>query len=170
MKALNSKYMARPKSGMIVKEERMLSPSHYYYRFAHSMVRGKPQNRDMIMSGAWWMDADAFNTIKERSSRSGTHLSSMARYSCAIARRWEGKVDIVVRALLTGPLLAYYGTGTIQTFEKDEDDDLPVWYPAIDIVQIYIPGLAAKNAQTGNKIFVDAFSHLEQTRIGWDPM
>lgn len=155
---------------MIVKEERMLTTSHYYYRFAHSMVRGKRQNREMILSGAWWMDADTFNTIKQRSSHSGTHLSSMARYSCAIARRWEGKVDIVVRALLTGPLLAYYGIGTIQTFDEDNEDDLSVWYPAHDIVQIYIPGLGATNALTGNKVFADAFSHLEQTKIGWDPM
>lgn len=193
MKALNAKFMQRPKSGMIVKDERMLAPSHYYYRFAHSMVHGKHQNRDQIMSGAWWLDADAFNTIKQRSLHSGTHLSGLARHSCAIARRWGGKVDIVVRGLLTGPLLGFYGIGTIQTFptsgqeanenagwkpkpgeakqrELEEESDLSVWLPARDIIQIYIPGLAEKNAHTGNRIFRDAFEHLEQIKIGWDPM
>lgn len=100
---------------------------------------------------------------------SGTHLSAMARNSCAIARRWGGKVDVVVRGLLTGPLLGYYGIGTIQAFEKAEEDDFSAWVPANDIVQIYIPGLSDKNPQTGNRIFADAFEHLEQTRIGWAP-
>lgn len=190
MKALNMKFMQRPRSGMIVKDERMLAPSHYYYRFAHSMVHGKRQNRDQIMSGAWWLDADTFNTIKQRSLHSGTHLSGMARHSCAIARRWGGKVDIVVRGLLKGPLLGYYGIGTIQSFrrldgevdnekltpretrqrELEDDSDLSLWLPGSDIVQIFIPGLAGRNPSTGNKIFADAFEHLEQVKIGWDPM
>lgn len=190
MKALNTKFMQRPMSGMIVKDERMLAPSHYYYRFSHSMVHGKHQSRDQIMSGAWWLDADAFNTIKHRSLHSGTHLSTMARHNCAVARRWGGKVDIVVRGLLTGPLLGFYGTGTVQSFlsgvEEGREDkltpgelkkralqeatDLPLWLPARDIVQIYIPGLAEKNPYTGNRIFTDAFEHLEQRRIGWDPV
>lgn len=190
MKALNAKFMQRPTSGMIVKDERMLTPSHYYYRFAHSMVRGKHQSRDQIMSGAWWLDADAFNTIKHRSLHSGTHLSAMARHNCAIARRWGGKVDIVVRGLLKGPLLGFYGIGTVQSFREwmeegdndeltpgesrkralEDDSDLSLWLPARDIVQIYIPGLANKNPHTGKRIFMDAFEHLEQIRIGWDPM
>jgi hypothetical protein len=190
MKALNAKFMQRPKSGMLVKDEKMLAPSHYYYRLAHSMVRGKYQKRDQIMSGAWWLDADAFNTIKQRSISSGTHLSEMARHSCAIARRWGGKVDIVVRGLLTGALLGYYGIGTVQSFRRspeednnekstpseikkralEDESDLSLWLPARDIVQIYIPGLAENNPHTGNKIFTDAFDHLEQIKIGWEPM
>lgn len=190
MKALNAKFMQRPKSGMIVKEQKMLAPSHYYYRFAHSMVGNRRQTRDEIMSGAWWIDADAFNTIKQRSLLSGTHLSGMARHSCAIARRWGGKVDIVVRGLLAGPLLGFYGIGTVQSFRpatneaesdpetplesderaRQEQGDLSLWMPARDIVQIYIPGLAQKNPHTGNRLFTDAFEHLEQVKIGWDPM
>lgn len=173
MKSLNAKYLARPKSGMIVKEERLLARSHYYFRFAHSMVAGKRQTRDQIVGGAWWLDADAFNTIRQRSKDSGTHLSSMARYSCAIARRWTGKVDIVVKALLAAPLTAYIGIGTIQDFyqpfQDEPDDDLSTWIPATDIAQIFIPGLQQRNPQTGNRVYADAFQHVEQTRIGWDP-
>ena len=162
--------MKAPSSGMIVKEEIMLSPSHYYYRFAHSMVNGTHQTRERILSGAWWLDADTFNTIKQRSTSSGTHLSSAARNSLAIARRWGGKVDIIVRGLLTGPLLAYRGIGTIQHFDGATGDDYQTWMPAYDVYQIYIPGLHEKNPQTGNKIYVDAFEHLQQIKIGWDPM
>ncbi len=94
----------------------------------------------------------------------------MARHSCAIARRWGGKVDIVVRGLLKGPLLAYYGIGTIQSFDEEQSDDQKSWVPAPDVIQIYIPGLIEKNPQTGNRIYADAFEHLEQIKIGWDPM
>ena len=52
----------------------------------------------------------------------------------------------------------------------EEESDLSVWLPARDIIQIYIPGLAEKNPHTGNRIFRDAFEHLEQIKIGWDPM
>jgi hypothetical protein len=193
MKALNSKFISKPKSGMIVKDERLLKPSHYYYRFAHSMVNGKTQSRDQIVGGAWWMDADTFNTIKQRAENSSTHLSDMARLNLAIAKIWGGKVDVVVRALLKDSIYGYYGIGTIiQTYDikidgdfiidnenrklspsqlkksqQNLDEDLPFWLPANDVIQIYIPGLKEKNPQTGNRIYQDAFTHIEQIKIGW---
>jgi hypothetical protein len=170
LKALNAKYMTPPAAGMIVKLEELLPAGRYYYRFAHSMVNGRRQTREQIVSGAWWMSFDTYNTIQQRSKDSGTHLSSMARSSMAIARRWGGKVDIVVRGLLREPLLAYQGIGTIQAFAGQHDDDYSAWVPAIGAIQIYIPGLRAKNPQTGKPIYMDAFAHIEQTRIGWDPM
>jgi hypothetical protein len=169
LKALNAKYMTPPTSGMVVKYDEILPAGRYYYRFAHSMVNGRRQTREQIVSGAWWMSFDTFNTIRHRSQDSGTHLSSMARHSLAIARRWGGKVDIVVRGLLREPLGAYIGIGTIQAFEQPRDDDYLAWVPAADAIQIYIPGLRARNPQTGNPIYADAFAHIEQTRIGWDP-
>lgn len=169
MDALNAKHMVRPTSGMIVKREELLTVGRYYYRFAHSMVDGRRQQREQIVSGAWWMSVDTFATIQQRSKRSGTHLSTMARQSLAIARRWRGKVDIVVRAMLREPLLAYVGLGTIQTFDTRRDDDHRSWVPAHDAIQIYIPGLRAKNPRTGNAIYEDAFGPIEQDRIGWDP-
>ncbi|MFL9900294.1 hypothetical protein PQR71_19415 [Paraburkholderia fungorum] len=167
--ALNAKYAHRPKSGMIVKDQIVLQPAQYYYRFAHSMVKGQRQTRDQIIGGAWWIDADVFNTIKNRAERSESHLSSAARRNLAIAKRWEGKVDIVVRALLVGPLLAYIGPGTYQVFEDSVPDDLSIWIPSPDAIQIYIPGLREKNPTTGSPIYRDAFAHAEQIRIGWDP-
>ena len=170
MNALNARHMKRPTSGMIVKREELLTPGRYYYRFAHSMVGGRRQLREQIVSGAWWMSFDTFATIQQRSQRSGTHLSSMARHSLAIALRWRGKVDIVVRGLLREPLLAYVGIGTIQTFTAPRDEDYRSWVPAPDAIQIYIPGLRARNPKTGNSIYTDAFAHIEQNRIGWDPI
>lgn len=169
MKALNARHMTRPTSGMIVKREELLTPGKYYYRFAHSMVGGLQQKREQIVSGAWWMNFDTFNTIRQRSRRSGTHLSAMARYSLAIARRFGGKVDIVVRGLLREPLFAYMGIGTIQSFESQRDDDCRSWVPAPDAIQIYIPGLREKNPKTGRLIYEDAFEDIKQERIGWDP-
>jgi hypothetical protein len=173
MKSLNAKFLVRPKSGMIVKDERQLACSHYYYRFAHSMVGGKRQTREQIMGGAWWLDADTYNTIRHRSEDSGTHLSTMARHSCAVARRWEGRLDIVVRGLLTAPLTVYIGIGTVQDFympfQDEPEGDLSTWMPAFDVAQIYIPGLLMKNPETGNRIYADAFQQMSQTRIGWDP-
>ena len=167
--ALNAKYLRRPRSGMIVKDQVLLAPAQYYYRFAHSMVKGQRQTRDQIIGGAWWVDADVFNTIRNKAERLESHLSSEARRDLAIARRWEGKVDIVVRALLTGPLFAYIGVGTYQVFEDEVDNDLSIWIPSAEAIQIYIPGLKEKNPQTGYPIYRDAFAHAEQIRIGWDP-
>jgi hypothetical protein len=170
MKALNSKYMRPPSSGMIVKDRIFLRPSNYYYRFAHSSVNGKKQTRDQIVGGAWWMDADAFNTIKQRASAVGSHLSSTARRDLAIARRWGGKVDIIVRALVVGPLAAYVGLGTYQVFEEGTDDDMPIWIPSREAIQIYVPGLREKDPASGAPIYREAFAHAEQIRIGWDPV
>lgn len=169
MKALNSRWMQRPRSGMIVKDEVLLKPSHAYYRFAHSMVGGRRQNRDQIMGGAWWVDADVFATIRHKAARSGSHLSDAARRDLAIARRWQGKVDIVVRGLLVAPLAAYVGTGSWQVFEHDDPDDLPAWIPAAEAVQLYVPGLREKNPATGHPIYRDAFAQMAQQRIGWGP-
>ena len=169
MYALNAKYMSPPQGGMIVKDEILLKPSHYYYRFAHSTVSGKRQNRDQIVGGAWWLDADVFNTIKQKAGRSGSHLSAAARRDLAIARRWGGKVDIVVRALVIGPLAAYVGLGTYQTFDAATEDDLPAWIPAAEAIQLYVPGLRQKDPGSGEPIYRRAFAHVEQLRIGWDP-
>lgn len=114
------------------------------------------------------MDADVFNTIKQKATRTESHLGATARRDFAVARRWGGKLDIVVRALLVGPLLGYFGIGTIQTFDADSDDDLPVWIPASEALQIYIPGLREKDPQSGELIFAVAFRQLTQERIGWD--
>jgi len=169
VKALNSKFMVRPRSGMIVKDEILLTPSHYYYRFAHSMVKGRRQTRDEIVGGAWWVDADVYNTIKQRALQADSHLSSTARRNLAIARRWEGKADIVVRALVLGPLAGYVGIGTFQVFENEAEGDLRVWIPSREAIQLYVPGLKEKNPATGALIYRDAFARVEQTRIGWDP-
>ena len=169
VKALNSKFMTPPSSGMIVKEEILLTLSHYYYRFAHSMVRGVRQRRDQILGGVWWVDADVFNTIKHRALRSDSHLSATARRDLAVARRWEGKLDIVVRALVVKPIAAFKGVGTIQAFESTTSEDESAWIPYAGAVQIYVPGLLQKDAATGSRIYQLAFAHVEQTRIGWDP-
>jgi hypothetical protein len=168
-KALNAKYLSRPKSGMIVKDEGLLPQSHYYYRFAHSNVKGKRQTREQIVGGAWWMSADVFNTIRHKAEDTDSHLSATARRDLAVPRRWRSKVDIVVRALLTRPLWAYFGIGTFQIFDEDVAGDLPVWIPAREAMQIYIPGLREKESQTGAPIFQLAFQHVSQDRIGWDP-
>ena len=154
---------------MIVKDEIILKRSHYYYRFAHSMVRGVRQSREQIVGGAWWVDADVFNTIQQRAKRSESHLSATARRDLAVARRWEGKMDIVVRALVVGVLAAYEGVGTIQSFESATDEDESVWIPYAEAVQLYVPGLREKDPATGSPLYTVAFAHVEQTRIGWDP-
>jgi hypothetical protein len=169
VKALNSKFMAPPKSGMIVREVILLQPAHYYYRFAHSMVRGSQQTRDQIIGGAWWMEADVFNTIKQRALRSGSHVTAAARRDLAIAKRWEGKLDIIVRALIVGPIAGYKGTGTIQSFESMTDNDQSVWIPYGGASQIYVPGLREKHPTSGARIYTLAFAHAEQNRVGWDP-
>lgn len=169
MRALNSKYAIPPRSGMIVKDEMLLSPSHYYYRFAHSMVRGVRQTRDQIVGGAWWVDADTFNSIKQRAIRSQSHLSATARRDLAVARRWKGKLDIVVRGLVVGPLIAYAGIGTIQSFEEATDDDESAWIPHPGTMQLYVPGLREKDPASNQPIYRRAFAHLGQTRIGWGP-
>jgi hypothetical protein len=79
------------------------------------------------------------------------------------------KADIVVRALVLGPLAAYVGIGTFQVFENEAEGDLRVWIPSREAIQLYVPGLKAKNAATGALIYRDAFARVEQTHIGWDP-
>jgi hypothetical protein len=166
---LNAKYACRPKSGMIVKDQIILKPAQYYYRFAHSMVKGNRQTRDQIVGGAWWIDADVFNTIRHKAARSESHLSSEARRDLAIARRWAGRVDVVVRALLVGSLLAYVELGAYRVFEEELENDLSIWIPSPDAIQLYVSGLREKNPATGYPIYREAFAHIEQIRIGWDP-
>jgi hypothetical protein len=83
--------------------------------------------------------------VARSASNAQEQLADVFRRFGAIAKRWGGSGDLIVKAKLAAPLNAYIGPGTVQDFRgvKGEIDnnrwDMPLWVPSAGLPQVYIP-------------------------------
>ena len=126
--------------GIAMPQPTRLPSGQYYYRFASSSS-SKPAQ----LGGGWWIDYEAFRTIKEFASDNGYRLKDAARLMLALPYDWT-KVDVLIRALLKVPLRAYTGAGKTAQGKPGGADRGTKWIPTqhIKVRQIYIPGLFVK--------------------------
>lgn len=142
--SLNKKLASRPRGGMIVRSVEVLEPGLTLFKLGHRFVGHSRQSDLEIASSPWWFTQATVELICQASSRSNSYLSDTFRQYGAIAKRWGGTGDLVLKATLSSPVTAYIGPGTIQDFRNQaehEDDnawDLPLWVPSASIPQIHI--------------------------------
>jgi hypothetical protein len=111
-----------------------LRPGEVIFRVGHSSL---PMTKNM--SSPWWMRDESFYAICDASERSGTRLPELYRMKCAVAYDF-GTADIVLEARVTALLRVFAGHGRPVVDESD-DRRGQVWFGALEIAQIYIPGL-----------------------------
>ncbi len=111
-----------------------LRPGEVIYRVGHSTL---PMTKNM--SSPWWMRDESFYAICDASERSGTSLPQLYRVKCAVSYDF-GVADIVLEARVTALLRVLAGHGRPVT-DDSEGRRGQVWYGALEIAQMYIPGL-----------------------------
>ena len=151
--AVNDLFAIAPPPGMVVRSKEPLSSLHLV-KLGHRFVRGVWQDDLMVMSSPWWFTPATVELVCSSAAGSGSALSDAFRRFGAIARRWGGSADLVVKARLKATVMAYIGPGTVQDFrgidEQEVDNlwDLPVWVPSASIPQIHIPLMAKGRPET----------------------
>jgi hypothetical protein len=111
-----------------------LRPGEVIYRVGHST---QPMTKNM--SSPWWMRDESFYAICDASDRSGTQLSELYRMKCAVSYDF-GVADIVLEARVTDLLRVFAGHGR-PVVDGTEGRKGQVWFGALEIAQMYIPGL-----------------------------
>jgi hypothetical protein len=111
-----------------------LRPGEVIFRVGHSNL---PMTRNM--SSSWWMRDESYYAICDASERSGTALPNLYRMKCAVAFDF-GVADIVLEARVTALLRVLAGHGRPVVDDSDEKRG-QVWFGAIEIAQMFIPGL-----------------------------
>nr|WP_294545194.1 hypothetical protein [uncultured Rhodopila sp.] len=114
--------------------EDKLRPGEVIFRVGHSTM---PMTKNM--SSPWWMRDESFYAICDASERSGTGLPKLYRMKCAVAYDF-GVADIVLEARVTALLRVFAGHGRPVVDESDGRRG-QVWYGALEIAQMFIPGL-----------------------------
>ena len=122
------------RGGMWPLTEDKLRPGEVIFRVGHSNL---PMTKNI--SSPWWMRDESFYAICDASERSGTALPSLYRMKCAVAYDF-GVADIVLEARVTALLRVFAGHGRPVVDDSDERRG-QAWYGALEIAQIFIPGL-----------------------------
>jgi len=111
-----------------------LRPGEVIYRVGHSNM-AMTKN----MSSPWWMRDESFYAICNASERSGTDIGDIYRMKCAVSYDF-GVSDIVLEARVTRLLRVFAGHGR-PVEDKSPEQKGRVWFGALEIAQMYIPGL-----------------------------
>jgi hypothetical protein len=111
-----------------------LRPGEVIFRVGHSTL---PMTKNM--SSPWWMRDESFYAICDASGRSGTSLPSLYRMKCAVAYDF-GVADILLEARVTALLRVFAGHGRPVVDDSDGRRG-QVWFGALEIAQMFIPGL-----------------------------
>lgn len=138
--------------GIAMPQPTRLPSGQYYYRFASSTT-----SRAAQVGGGWWIDFEAFNTIRQFAAGNAYRLKDAARLILALPYDWT-KVDIQIRAFLRSPLRAYTGLGKVAQGRGGGPNDTDTWTPAqhVTVRQLYIPGLfvRGRSQQLWETVFV----------------
>jgi hypothetical protein len=97
------------------------------------------------MSSPWWMRDESFFAICDASDRSGTKLADLYRMKCAVSCDF-GVADILLEVRVTDLLRVWAGHGR-PVVDGTEGRRGQVWFGAIEIAQMFIPGL--RDFETG---------------------
>jgi hypothetical protein len=170
---LNGHLAHPPKSGMIVRSKLVLSPGLQIFKLGHRFDKMARQDDVQVISKPWWFTEGTVELICQTAERSGDMLADAFRRFGAVAKRWGGSADLIVKAEIAEPLIAYIGPGTIQDFLNQPHEsfnntwDLPLWVPSPNIPQIYIP--LANRSESGSSIAKNVLDNIYIVPIDkWD--
>jgi hypothetical protein len=137
-----------------------LPAGHYYYRFASSQSPAIAQQ-----GGGWWLDFENIQLIRSFAREHGYGLREAARLMLALPYAWT-RVDLLIRALLLQPLLAYTGRGKPAQGPPGGADRGTQWIPTQHVVvrQLYLPGLVSGRREP--PLYLGVFEQpVEVTRL-----
>jgi len=135
-----------------------LRPGEIIYRVGHSTL---PMTKNM--SSPWWMRDESFYAICSAAERSGTELPQLYRMKCAVAYDF-GVADIVLEARVTRLLRVLAGHGRPVVDDSDERRG-QVWYGALEIAQMFIPGLRDFKTGLPTRICHDSIEIMERYKL-----
>lgn len=117
-----------------------LPAGHYLYRFASSQAAVSTR-----LGGGWWLDYESFHRIEQFARSHAYSLREAARLMLALPYSWT-RADLLVRALPQHDLQAYAGLGKPARGADTGPDKGTAWIPtpALQVRQLYIPGLFVK--------------------------
>jgi len=170
---LNDHLAHPPKRGMIVRSKLVLSIGQQVFKLGHRFDKKARQDDEQVISKPWWFTEGTVELICQTAERSGDTLADAFRRFGGVAKRWGGSADLIVKAEIAEPLVAYIGPGTIQDFRDqpgeslDNTWDMPLWVPSASIPQIYIP--LAIGSKPGSSIARNALRNIYVVPIEkWD--
>lgn len=170
---INDHLASPPRRGMIVRSKATLEPGTVLFKLGHRFVGSARQSDLGIVSSPWWFTQETAELICKTSGRSGTGLSDMFRQFGAIAKRWKGTADLVVKARVKAPLVAYVGPGTIQDFREEDRrnggnaEDLPLWVPSPSVPQVHVSLM--RRGDFSSSVALDALEEIHVVPLDkWD--
>lgn len=170
---LNQHIAKAPRRGMIVRSKETLEAGLVLFKLGHRFNASTRQSDLEVLSSPWWFTRGAAELVCQRAAASGSGLSDMFRRFGAVAKRWGGSADLVVRAELGAPVVAYIGPGTIQDFRHDKAQaghnawDMPLWVPSAAIPQVHVPLM--NKGDVASSVAEDAFRSVYIVPIDkWD--
>jgi hypothetical protein len=170
---LNDHLAHPPKSGMIVRSKLVLSPGLKIFKLGHRFDKNARQDDEQVIAKPWWFTEGTVELICQTSERSGETLADAFRRFGAVAKRWGGSADLIVKAEVAEPIVAYIGPGTTQDFRNQPGEsinntwDMPLWVPSANIPQIYIP--LANKSKPGSSIAKSALYNIYVVPLDkWD--
>jgi len=135
-----------------------LRPGEVIFRIGHSTL---PMTRNM--SSPWWMRDESFYEICGASERSQTPLPQLFRMKCAVAYDF-GVADIVLEARVTRLLRVFAGHGR-PVIDESEGHNGQVWFGALEIAQMFIPGLRDHKTGLPTAICHDSIAIIEKYKV-----
>ncbi|MFC4702167.1 hypothetical protein [Paraburkholderia caffeinitolerans] len=139
------------REGMIVRSKEALEPGLSIFKLGHRFDRKRRQNDEQVISSPWWFTEATVESITRAAQNANENLADVFRRFGAVAKRWGGSGDLIVKARIGAPVIAYIGPGVIKDFRGDEDKesdntwDMPLWVPSPNIAQLYIPFTPVKD-------------------------
>src|SRR5882672_3969701 len=120
---LNQHIACAPRRGMIVRSKETIGPGVVVFKLGHRFDGNTRQSDLEVISTPWWFTKGTIELISKASASSGSRMSDMLRQFGAIAKRWNGSGDLIVKADIDAPVIAYIGPGTIQDFRGVEGQE-----------------------------------------------
>lgn len=146
--AINERFARRPRRGMIVRSREVLEPGLTLFKLGHRFNGSKRQSDREVISSPWWFSSGTIEEIARAAAAADEKLSDVFRRFGAVAKRWGGSGDLIVKAIIAQPLVAYIGPGTVQDFRADDKErrnnqwDMPLWVPSPNAAQVCVPLVA----------------------------
>lgn len=142
---INTPFAKTPQRGMIVRSQETIEPGIDLVKFGHRFVNGQRMSDIEVVSTPWWLTKETAEYIIERADASDARLADVFRRFGAVAKRWGGSGDLVVKVTVAKAVMACIGPGTVQDFRGQKGEeirnqwDAPLWVPSPLIAQVHIP-------------------------------
>lgn len=155
----DGKVLEEVESGIHNASDAILPAETCLYRAGHRFRLNKatgtkvPNAPDAVFDSPWWSTYYDFNKVTWASG--DADQAKAARNAFAIHPGWGGDCTLFASIVLTTDLSVWYGIGKAVTAAELVTDQLSVYFPSEDILQIYIPGLKhhAKAWTTQRSVF-----------------